>query len=81
MTASVTEAAAVNPEGTKTLLANGVSKFFINGKPVVINGLRKLRNLPFRLLIILVVSFKKIPLFSKDLITLPIISTTVSAEV
>ena len=28
------------------LLAKGVSKFFINNKAVVINGLRKLRNLP-----------------------------------
>ena len=42
--ASAVEAAAVNPKGTKTLLANGVCTFFINGKPAVINGLRKLRN-------------------------------------
>ena len=81
MTASVTEAAVVNPEGTKTLLGDGVSKCFINGKPAVINGLRKLRNPHFRLLIFLVVSFKKIPLFSKNLITLLVISTTVSAKV
>ena len=32
-------AAAVNPNGTKTLLTDGVRTFFINGKPVVINGL------------------------------------------
>ena len=36
--ASVAEAAAVNPIDTKTLLANGVSTFFINGKAVVIDG-------------------------------------------
>ena len=33
--ASVAETAAVNPNGTKTLLTDGVSTFFINGKPVV----------------------------------------------
>ena len=43
---SVAEAAPVNPTGTKTLLANGVSRFFINGKPGVINCLRKLKNPP-----------------------------------
>ena len=69
MTASVTEAAVVNPEGTKTLLGDGVSKCFINGKPAVINGLRKLRNPPSWLVFFLVVHFIKIPLFSKDLIT------------
>ena len=49
------------------LLANGVSTFFINGKPAAINGLRKLRN-PW-LVVFLVVPFNKIPLFSKDLIS------------
>ena len=39
-------AAAVNPNEIKTLLANGVSTFFINGKLAVINCLQKLRNLP-----------------------------------
>ena len=34
--ASVADAAAVNPNGNKTLLANGVSTSFINGKPAVI---------------------------------------------
>ena len=41
--ASVTAPAfvsAVNPNGTKTLLANGVSTFFTNGKPTEINGFR-----------------------------------------
>ena len=43
---SVADAAAVNPNGTKTLLVNSISLFFINGKAVVINGLTKLRNTP-----------------------------------
>lgn len=46
ITASVAESAVVNPEGTQTLLANGMNTFFNNGKPTGINGLRKLRNLP-----------------------------------
>ena len=46
MAASVAEAAAVNPEGTRTLLANNLSKFLIHGKPTDINGLRKLTNPP-----------------------------------
>ena len=45
-----------------------MSTLFINGKPVVIIGLRKLRNLPSWLVFFLVVSLNKIPLFSKDLI-------------
>ena len=44
MAASVADAAAVNPNGIKTLLVNGVSILFDNGKPAVINGLRKVRN-------------------------------------
>ena len=43
MTASVSDA-VFNPKGIKTLLANGVSTFFINGKPAFINGQRKLLN-------------------------------------
>ena len=35
---------AVNPNGIKMRLVNGVSTFFINGKLAVINGLRKLTN-------------------------------------
>ena len=42
--ASVADAAAVNPNGMKTLTVNGVSSLFNNGKPAVINGLRKLKN-------------------------------------
>ena len=41
-------AAAVNPNGIKTLLANGLITFFINGNPVFSNGLRSLpRNPPY----------------------------------
>ena len=65
ITASVAESAVVNPEGTQTLLANGMNTFFNNSKPTGINGLRKLRNLPSWLVIVLVVPFKKVPLFSK----------------
>ena len=65
ITASVAESAVVNPEGTQTLLANGMNTFFNNGNPTGINGLRKLRNLPSWLVIFLVVPFKKVPLFSK----------------
>ena len=66
MVVSVAEAVT---NSTKMLLANGVRTFFIAVKLAVINGQRKLRNPPFLLMILLVVSFKKIPLFSKDLIT------------
>ena len=37
---SVPDAAAVHPNSIKTVLANGVSTFFINGKPALINALR-----------------------------------------
>ena len=33
-----------NSNGIKTLLDNGLSTFFINSKPAVINGFKKLRN-------------------------------------
>ena len=69
MAASITEAAAVNPKGTEILSANGVRTFFINGKRTNINVFRNLRNPPSWLIIFLVVLFKKIPLFSKDLPT------------
>ena len=36
--ASATVAAAVNPDGIKTLLANDSITFFINGNPVFSNG-------------------------------------------
>ena len=41
MDASVADAPAVNPKSAKPLLANSVSRFLINGKPAVINGLKK----------------------------------------
>ena len=45
---SVADAAAVNPSGIKTLLANGLSTFFIKGNPVFSNGPK---SLPQNLLI------------------------------
>ena len=45
--ASAADAAAVNSKGIKTLLANGVITFFINGNPVFSNGPSNLpRNPP-----------------------------------
>ena len=44
--ASAADIPAYNSIGNKTLLANRVSTLFINDKPAVINGLRKLRNPP-----------------------------------
>ena len=38
--ASVTVAAAVNPNGIKTLLANSVNTFFLKGKPVLVMDLK-----------------------------------------
>ena len=65
--ASVAEAVAVNPKSTKTLLANDLSTFLINGKAVVIDR-ENLKNPLYWLLSFLVVCFNRIPLFSKDLI-------------
>ena len=65
--ASVADAA--NPNGIKTLFANVVSTYFITGKTAVINGLRKLINLPSGQVFFLVVPLNKIPLFSIILIT------------
>ena len=46
--ASATDAAAVNPKGIKTFLANGSITFFISGNPVFSNGQRILpRNPPY----------------------------------
>ena len=42
ITASVADAAAVNPNGIKMFLALGQSTFFINGNPVFINGPKSL---------------------------------------
>ena len=61
---SVDDAAAVNPNGAKTLLANSVSKSFINDKATGLNGLRKLRNSSSWLVVFLVASFNKITPFS-----------------
>ena len=45
--ASAADAAAVNPNGIKTLLANGLITFFIKGNPVFSNGPSNLpRNPP-----------------------------------
>ena len=43
---SAADAAAVNPNGIKTLLANGLITFFINGNPVFNNGPRSLPSNP-----------------------------------
>ena len=40
------DAAAVNPEGITTLLANGVITFFVNGNPVFNNGPSNLSRNP-----------------------------------
>ena len=68
-------------KATKTFSVNTVSIFFINGKPAVINGLRKLRNPPSWLLIFSVVPFNKIPLFSKYLTTVMISLISLFASV
>ena len=45
--ASPADTAAVNPKGIKTLLANGLITFFINGNPAFSNGSSNLpRNPP-----------------------------------
>ena len=45
--ASAADAAAVNPERIKTLLANDLIAFFVNGNPVFSNGRSNLpRNPP-----------------------------------
>ena len=46
MAASAADIHVDNPNGNKIFLANSVSIFFINGKPAVINGLRKFKNPP-----------------------------------
>ena len=47
ISASAPDAAAVNPKGIKTLFANGLITFFINGNPVFSNGPSNLpRNPP-----------------------------------
>ena len=44
--ASVADTAAVNPNGIKMLLANGLSTFHIKGKLVFSNGLKSLPKNP-----------------------------------
>ena len=45
--AAAAATAAVNPNGIKTLLANGLITLFVNGSPVYSNGPRSLpRNSP-----------------------------------
>ena len=44
--ASAADAAAVNPKGINTLLANGLIKFFIYGNPVFSNGPSNLSKNP-----------------------------------
>ena len=44
--ASAVDAAAVNPNGIKTVSANGLITFFINGNPVFGNGPRSLPRNP-----------------------------------
>ena len=43
---SVANVVAVDPNGIKIVLVNGISTVFVNGKPVFINGLRQLSNPP-----------------------------------
>ena len=45
--ASVADAAAVNPIGIKTVLANGLSTFSVKGKPVFSNGPKSLPISPW----------------------------------
>ena len=40
------DTATVNPNGIKTLLANGLNTFFINGNPVFSNGPKRLSRNP-----------------------------------
>ena len=45
---SVTAAAASNPNGIKTFLANGLSTFFIEGNPDFSNGPKRLpKDFPY----------------------------------
>ena len=64
--AVVPDVATDTADGIKAFLANGVSIFWVNGTLVVINGLRRLRPLPFLLVASLVVPFNKTHLFSQN---------------
>ena len=50
--ASAADAAAVKLTGLKTLLANGVMTFFINGNPIFSNGPRSLPRNPLDCIIL-----------------------------
>ena len=50
--ASAADAAAVNPKGIKTLLANGLITFFINSNLVFSYGLRSLARNPLDCIIL-----------------------------
>ena len=54
---------------SKFILAKGKSTFFINGIPTFIDLPRKLSDLPSWLITFAIVSFNKISLFSKTLLT------------
>ena len=65
--ASGADAAAINSNTTKTLLANGVSSFFLlMVKHLLLMGQKKLGCPPCWLLFFLAVSFNKISLSSTD---------------
>ena len=42
--ASAADAAVANLNGSKTFLTYGLAAFFINGKSILVNGIRKFRN-------------------------------------
>ena len=46
ITVSVADTAAVNPNGIKTLLANGLSTVLIKGNPIFSNGRKSLPKNP-----------------------------------
>ena len=74
-------AAAVNTNGSKTLLANGVNTFFIKGKLTGINGLKKLRNPSSQILTFVVGFFNTIHIFFKDPINFVISFTSLFISV
>ena len=49
---TVADAAVVNPNGIKALLANGLSTFFINNNPDFSNGTKSLPKSPPNCLIL-----------------------------
>ena len=57
MAASVADGAAVNPNGIKMLLANGLSTFPIKGKPVFSNGSKKVYLKIFLIALFYVIKF------------------------